>query len=236
MAFLCYYYIVPEEIESQGEQAKSAYLQALRDGSVNVYRGRILLIGQDRAGKTSLKKSLTGRPFNSKEQSTEGIQVDPSMFEIDVDQVKNWQSVCENEQGLLGCAKDIAKIVTSKLPSINFYKDSAYWGFSEFSRDVTEMMSARLPVFDPSIYSLEDILDEMDESQEDRENEWDFMNFSEEGTDSWDVNWDEDESEEDQEIDIEDVDDNDTYSEEEEEEEKAEDSLVNQVCQFRMSG
>ena len=31
------------------------YQKALRDGFVNVYRGRIFLIGQDRAGKTSLK-------------------------------------------------------------------------------------------------------------------------------------------------------------------------------------
>ena len=116
MAFVCCYYIVPKEIESQGEEAQFAYLQALRDGSVNVYRGRILLIGQGRAGKTSLKKSLTGRPFNPKEQSTEGIHVDPSTFEIDVDQVKNWQSVCKNEHGFLGCSRDIAKIVTAKLP------------------------------------------------------------------------------------------------------------------------
>ena len=136
MAFLCYYYIVPEEIKLQGKKAQSAYLQALRDGSVHVYRGRILLIGQDRAGKTSLKKSLTGRPFNPEEQSTEGIHVDPSTFEIDVDQVKNWQSVCENEQGLLGCSRDIAKIVTTKLPEYSPSISSN--GSSEYGEDDTD--------------------------------------------------------------------------------------------------
>ena len=55
---------------------------------MSVYRGRILLVGQDRAGKTSLKKSLLGLPFNPKEQSTEGIEVDPSICEIEVDHVK----------------------------------------------------------------------------------------------------------------------------------------------------
>ena len=218
MAFVCCYYIVPEEIESQGKKAQKAYLQALRDGSVNVYRGRILLIGQDRAGKTSLKKSLTGRLFDPKEQSTEGIHVDPSTFEIDVDQVKNWQSVCENEQRSLGCSRDIAKIVTAKLP---VYR-SPWYSFrsSEYGEDDT---------------------DESEESQENdnKDTENDYMKFTEEDTDTEDENEDEDErdeSEEDQEIDNENVNDNDTYNDEEEEEEKAEDSLVNQVCQFTLLG
>ena len=215
MAFVCCYYIVPEEIESQGKKAQSAYLQALRDGSVNVYRGRILLIGQDRAGKTSLKKSLTGRPFNPKEQSTEGIHVDPSTFEIDVDQVKNWQSVCENEQGLLGCSRDIAKMVTAKLP---VYYPSLY---------------SRLEIFK---YSVGDT----DESEEDQENDSEYsghdnMKFTREDDENKDED-EKDQSEEDQEIDNEDVDDNDTYNVEVEEEEKAEDSLVNQVSQFTMLG
>ena len=64
------------------------YEKALKDGYVKVYRGRIILIGQDRAGKTSLKKSLLGLPFDPKEQSTEGIEVDPSRCEIDVDHIK----------------------------------------------------------------------------------------------------------------------------------------------------
>lgn len=50
-----------------------------------------MLIGQNRAGKTSLKKSLLGLKFDPGEQSTEGIEVDPSRFELDVDRVMNWQ-------------------------------------------------------------------------------------------------------------------------------------------------
>ena len=97
-------------------KAQLAYERALQDGYVMVYRGRILLIGQDRAGKTSLKKSLLGLPFDSEEQSTEGIEVDPSKCEIDVDQAaRNWQSIGENKPGLLECSKDVAKIVVEKL-------------------------------------------------------------------------------------------------------------------------
>ena len=70
------------------------YQKALRDGFVNVYRGRIFLIGQDRAGKTSLKKTLLGMPFDPKEESTEGI--DPSKCDIDVNRVQNWHVDSKN--------------------------------------------------------------------------------------------------------------------------------------------
>ena len=119
----------------------------MKDGYVTVYRGRIILIGQDRAGKTSLKKSLLGLPFDSKEQSTEGIEVDPSKCKIDVDQAaSNWQSIGENKPGLLECSEDVAKIMVEKsLPQDyfdgedtdessdeDFEKDSAYISPADF--------------------------------------------------------------------------------------------------------
>ena len=51
-----FFSLAPLEIEARGEKAQLAYQSALKDGAVNIYRGRVLLIGQDRAGKTSLKK------------------------------------------------------------------------------------------------------------------------------------------------------------------------------------
>lgn len=81
---------------------------------MNVYRGRVLLVGQDRAGKTSLKKSLLGLPFNPKEQSTEGIEVDPSVCEIEVDQVKNWNSTSENKPSLAEWSEDISRMLAEK--------------------------------------------------------------------------------------------------------------------------
>ena len=41
-----------------------------------------MVIGQDRSGKTSLKNSLLGKPFNPDEDSTVGIDVDPSHFKV----------------------------------------------------------------------------------------------------------------------------------------------------------
>ena len=41
-----------------------------------------MLIGQERSGKTSLKKSLQGLRFNADEDSTAGIDIDPSDFKV----------------------------------------------------------------------------------------------------------------------------------------------------------
>ena len=111
--------LAPLEIEAHGEKAQLAYQSALKDGAVNVYRGRVLLIGQDRAGKTSLKKSLIGLPFNRKEKSTDGIEVDPSKFQLDVGEVRNWQPIDERKQGLLGCLKDVAQVVAERMYTDN---------------------------------------------------------------------------------------------------------------------
>ena len=54
-----------------------AYNKALTEGKAYVKRVPIMLIGQDHSGKTSLKKSLIGKPFNPDEDSTIGIDVDP---------------------------------------------------------------------------------------------------------------------------------------------------------------
>ena len=82
-----------------------------------------MLIGQDRAGKTSLKKSLIGLPFNRKEKSTDGIEVDPSKFQLDVDEVRNWQPIDERKQGLLGCLKDVAQMVVEKMNDTSVNRD-----------------------------------------------------------------------------------------------------------------
>lgn len=81
-----------------------------------MYRGRVMLIGQNRAGKTSLKKSLLGITFDPGEPSTEGIEVDPSRFELDVERVMNWQLV-KNEKFTSEFADDMARLVVGELRS-----------------------------------------------------------------------------------------------------------------------
>ena len=72
---------VSAEIRARDPMAEHAFQKAMQTGKVKVYRGRIMLLGQDRAGKTSLRKSLLGLPFDPEQESTVGVEVD---------EVKNW--------------------------------------------------------------------------------------------------------------------------------------------------
>ena len=76
-----------------------------------------MLIGQDRAGKTSLKKSFLGLPFDPEEASTEGIEVDPSTFDIEVDHVKNWQRTDEKFD-VSYFVNDIARMVATEIQEL----------------------------------------------------------------------------------------------------------------------
>ena len=72
-----------------------AYFKALEEGETRVRRIPLMLIGQDRSGKTSLKKTLKRIPFNSHEDSTVGIDVDPSYFKVTTEALK----IGEEERG-----------------------------------------------------------------------------------------------------------------------------------------
>ena len=110
--------LVPQEIQTQGHRAEAAFREAMEKGSVEVYRGRIMLIGQDRAGKTSLKKFLLDIPFDPEEESTIGIKVDPTKFEVEIDQAKNWQCTDHKKVDLSEYRDDIAKITAERMKAV----------------------------------------------------------------------------------------------------------------------
>ena len=76
---------VPEEINLRGPLAVEAYNKALNEGKTRFKRLPIMVIGQDRSGKTSLKNSMVGKTFNPDEDSTVGIDVGPSHFNVSSD-------------------------------------------------------------------------------------------------------------------------------------------------------
>ena len=79
------YTVVPQEINLRGPLAVEAYNKALNEGKTRFKRLPIMVIGQDRSGKTSLKNSMMGKPFNPDEDSTVGIDVGPSHFNVSSD-------------------------------------------------------------------------------------------------------------------------------------------------------
>ena len=122
MYWTCFIVLVPSEIVARGPRAQIAYENALKTGEVNVYRARIMLIGQDRAGKTSLKKSFLGLPFDPDEDSTDGIEVDPSKFEVYIDKVKNWKRTDE-KLGVSQFASNLARMVAGVIQKDEEDKD-----------------------------------------------------------------------------------------------------------------
>ncbi|XP_063956580.1 uncharacterized protein LOC135154370 [Lytechinus pictus] len=63
----------PPEILARDPRVRQAYAEAAQDGRKKVFRTRLMLVGQERVGKTSLKKSLTGQGFDKNEGKTDGV-------------------------------------------------------------------------------------------------------------------------------------------------------------------
>ena len=82
MRFSIVPFTVPPEIRARGPQALEAYNNALAEGQACVKRVPLMIVGQDRSGKTSVKKSLKGICFNPDEDSTLGIEVDRYQFKV----------------------------------------------------------------------------------------------------------------------------------------------------------
>ena len=106
---------VPAEIRARGPRAERAFQKALQTGTVKVYRGRIMLLGQDRAGKTSLKKSLLGLPFDPNEESTVGVEVDRSKCKLEVDEVENWMPSKRKKREVSEFEEEIARFIARDL-------------------------------------------------------------------------------------------------------------------------
>ncbi|XP_067017530.1 uncharacterized protein [Acropora muricata] len=106
---------VPAEIRGRGPEAERAFQKAMKSGKVKVYRARIMLLGQDRAGKTSLKKSLLGLPFDPKEESTVGVEVDRSKCELEVDEVQNWMPSERKKREMSEFEEELARLIVMDL-------------------------------------------------------------------------------------------------------------------------
>ena len=65
----------PSYVTARGPRAIAAYQRAKATGKTLDRRVKVLLIGQDRVGKTSVGRSLKGEPFRANEASTDGVQM-----------------------------------------------------------------------------------------------------------------------------------------------------------------
>ncbi|XP_044175060.1 uncharacterized protein LOC122958332 isoform X2 [Acropora millepora] len=76
-----------------------------------------MLIGQYRSGKTSLKKSLQGLQFNPNEDSTVGIDVDPSYFKVTTEIWKTGKKdqAANKEEKAASFEHHVARVVVENL-------------------------------------------------------------------------------------------------------------------------
>ena len=134
---------VPAEILARGPYALEAYEKALADGTTTVKRVPIMLIGQDRAGKTSLKKSLRGICFDPEEVSTVGIAVDPSYFEVTTETWKTGTTEKEqNPDAAISFDRHAAMFVAENLKKNSesfLVEDSLEENESTLDSEVTEI-------------------------------------------------------------------------------------------------
>jgi internalin A len=71
----------PPEIVAGGTQSVLAFLRAGRNaGTKRLWRSKLLLVGQGRAGKTTLVAALEGRKFDPLQKSTEGLSISDLML------------------------------------------------------------------------------------------------------------------------------------------------------------
>ena len=74
-----------------------------------------MLIGQDRSGKTSLKKSLKGQVHNPVEDSTVGIDVDPSHFKVSTEIWKTGEKDQQTSVAAISYEHHAAQLIVDRL-------------------------------------------------------------------------------------------------------------------------
>ena len=62
-------------IQSGGKESLLKYLESKERGTARIPEAKMVLLGEPRAGKTTLQKYLMGLPINEKEESTPDIQI-----------------------------------------------------------------------------------------------------------------------------------------------------------------
>ena len=67
---------IPLEILKRGDQSVKAFLDALLEGKAKNNHCNLVVLGEERVGKTSLIKGLLGKEFDPECKSTQGVQID----------------------------------------------------------------------------------------------------------------------------------------------------------------
>ena len=81
--------IAPYYVLARGKKPIAAYQRALEKGKILDRRVKVMLIGQDRTGKTNVGHALKGDKFDPNESSTDGVQMHEVLKNVGV---QPWKS------------------------------------------------------------------------------------------------------------------------------------------------
>lgn len=86
-------YNIPLEIQNMDKTEKERYIQILKTGTEKLYSIKVMILGKERVGKTSLMKNLLQEKFDEKEPPTDGIDI---VKKCKVDIESKWWINCES--------------------------------------------------------------------------------------------------------------------------------------------
>ena len=133
--------LVPAEISARGSLAVIVYNKAIQEGETPVMRVPIMLIGQARSGKTSLKKSLKREKFNDKEAVTDGIERDPSYFSVTNETISSEETKGEEDgESAVSYHNRTAKCMVDQIEKISKKEPS----LKESDRNIVSQNSPKL--------------------------------------------------------------------------------------------
>ena len=67
--------VIPAAIRRRGPEYVKQYRNALKEGKTTIKRLQLLVLGEERVGKTSLIRSLLGKKFVENGEATQGIDM-----------------------------------------------------------------------------------------------------------------------------------------------------------------
>ncbi|XP_022809479.1 uncharacterized protein LOC111346462, partial [Stylophora pistillata] len=108
--------VTPPYVLARGPFAFEVFQRALQSGKAFDKRTKILLIGQDRVGKTSLGKHLRGEKFKEDEPSTDGVEMTPAIKNASLQAWKNPASLDFTSAFDHKCAEVVTKELLSNSP------------------------------------------------------------------------------------------------------------------------
>ena len=120
---------------------EAARLEAEKYGMKRNNRISVFFIGQDRVGKTSLKKKLMGVPFDGREPSTVGIEV--HVVEVDEKNKKHWQ-LAEDQQLMASddfVNRTLIENITKRMKQHNKKKKRRAWIDLEIDQEIAIAMT-----------------------------------------------------------------------------------------------